>query len=984
MTWRSAPCSGGSVAVVSSSRLVARLRAVGLSDVRDDAAIRGTHSSDASLYRVEPQAVVFPRHADEVTLAVQTARAEGLPLTARGAGTSIAGNAIGPGIVLDFRRHMQQVLELDPEAGTARVQPGVVQARLQDAARPHGLRFGPDPSTSTRCTIGGMIGNNACGSRSLAYGRTSDNVLGARGVWADGSPLDTSPVDAGTAALRERLASVVASDLATVRTEFARFGRQASGYALEHLLPEKGVDLARFLVGSEGTLAVLTEATVRLVRAPAHTRLVVIGFDTMPAAADAVPTLLTQGLTACEGLDRRLVDVLVERRGPASVPELPRGDAWLFCEVAAETAGELEAASTALVATARIDAGAVDVRAVPKATEAAALWRIRSDGAGLAGRSPAGRPAWAGWEDAAVPPERLGEYLRGFDDLLAAYDLSAAPYGHFGEGCMHVRLDLPLGAPGGVARSRAFLEDAARLVAGFGGSCSGEHGDGRARSELLPLMYSERALALFGAVKHACDPDGLLNPGVLVDPAPLDADLRLPGATCDLPTPAFAYPEDGGSFSAAVHRCTGVGKCTADGVLDGAQTVMCPSWLATREEEHSTRGRARLLQEVVNGSSELTVDSPAVHDALDLCLSCKGCSSDCPTGVDMATLKSEVLHQTYRRRLRPVTHYSLGWLPLWTVAASRMPRVANAAMQVVRRVPGAMRVAGIDPRRGLPTFARRPFWSDAGNRARAARSVTADAASSGRVVLFVDTFSNAFTPQAATAAVRVLEAAGLTVELLPRRTCCGLTWITTGQLDTARQLLRRTVDQLLPYVEAGVPVVGIEPSCTGVLRKDAVELLADDTARRVAASTFTLAEVLARVGWEPPRLDGLRVLAQPHCHHHAVMGWEADRALLEGAGAQVEALAGCCGLAGNFGVEAGHYEVSVAVAEQHLLPALRRGGHDVVLTDGFSCRLQADDLGGAQGRHLAELLAEHLSEAPRIEGRGAPDDRPHPIDEEER
>lgn len=969
-------------------RLSQHLRAAGLTDVRDDPGTLGTHSSDASLYRVPPRVVVMPHDAEEVALALQVARAEGVPITSRGAGTSIAGNAIGPGIVLNFSRHMNRVLDIDPEARTATVQPGVVQARLQDAARPHGLLFGPDPSTSTRCTIGGMIGNNACGTKSLAYGRTSDNTLAVAGYLADGTELRTGPRagHAPTEGLRDRLRRLAATDLATLRTEFARFGRQASGYALEHLLPENGTDdgtdLARLLVGSEGTLAVLTEATVRLVHKPAHARLVVLGFATQYDAADAVPALLEHAPTACEGLDARLVDVLRDRRGPDAVPPLPRGAAWLFVELSGETTAEVQAAAERLVRAAPSDLQALDARAVPDPAEATALWRIRSDGAGLAGRSAANEPAHAGWEDAAVPPQQLGDYLRGFDELLEDHGLTAAPYGHFGEGCMHVRLDLPLEAADGMARSRAFLEDAARLVAEFGGSMSGEHGDGRARSELLPYMYSPAALAMFGAVKHTVDPTGLLNPGVLVDPEPLDANLRITGVRHDLPLPAFMYPEDDGRFSRAVHRCTGVGKCVADGVLDQTPTVMCPSYLATREETHSTRGRARLLQEVVNGESPLTVDSPAVHEALDLCLSCKGCASDCPTGVDMATYKSEVLHQTYRGRLRPITHYSLGWLPRWVALAARTPGLANRMMRLARVVPALVRVAGIDPRRGLPTFAPRTFRRDAGSAPRDGVSVRRGAASagvttgrgrahgggeapaSGRVVLFVDTFSNAFTPEAARATVTVLEAAGYGVELVPRQSCCGLTWITTGQLDSARRMVATTVEQLLPFARAGVPIVGIEPSCTGVLRKDAPELLGTPEAELVAEHTLTLAELLERSDWTPPGLDGLRVLAQPHCHHHAVMGWGADQRLLERAGAQVEALAGCCGLAGNFGVEQGHYEVSVAVAEQHLLPALRRGEHDVVLTDGFSCRLQASDLGGAQGMHLAELLAAHLDDGP--------------------
>ncbi|SNC73520.1 FAD/FMN-containing dehydrogenase [Kytococcus aerolatus] len=971
------------MAVTSTTPLAEHLRGAGLNDVRADAATLATRSSDASLYRISPQVVVLPHDAEEVALTVELARQEGVPITARGAGTSIAGNAIGPGIVLDFSRHMNRVLELDAEARTARVQPGVVQARLQDAARPHGLFFGPDPSTSTRCTIGGMIGNNACGTKSLAYGRTSDNTLAVEGVLADGRLLSAAETE-----LQRELRALVSTDLATVRTQFARFGRQASGYALEHLLPENGTHLPGLLVGSEGTLAVLTEATVRLVERPASSRLVVLGFATQYDAADAVPALLEHRPTACEGLDARLVDVLRDRRGPQAVPELPRGAAWLFVELAGDTTQEVEEAAQRLVAVAGPELQALDARDVPDPAEARALWRIRSDGAGLAGRSAENEPAHAGWEDAAVPPDQLGDYLRRFDELLEEHGLSAAPYGHFGEGCMHVRLDLPLEASDGVARSRAFLEDAARLVADFGGSMSGEHGDGRARSELLPYMYSPEALRLFAGVKHLFDPAGLLNPGVLVDPEPLDAHLRLPALRTDLPDPAFTYPEDGGLLSRAVHRCTGVGKCIADGVLDRSQTVMCPSFLATREEQHSTRGRARVLQEVLSGESPLDVHSPAVHDSLDLCLSCKGCASDCPTGVDMATLKSEVLHQRYRGRLRPITHYSLGWLPRWVALAARTPGLANAMMRLARRVPVLLRAAGIDPRRGLPSFAPRTFRGGAvarslpravpgagGAVAAPVRSESVAARTRQRVVLFVDTFSEAFTPQAAGATVQVLQAAGFEVDLLPRQTCCGLTWITTGQLDTARRLLEQTVEQLRPLAEQGVPIVGIEPSCTGVLRKDAPELLGTPAARTVAAQTFTLAELLHRAEWTPPSLEGVRVLAQPHCHHHAVMGWEADKRLLERAGARVEALAGCCGLAGNFGVEQGHYEVSVAVAEQYLLPALRRGEHDVVLTDGFSCRLQASDLGGAEGRHLAELLAAQL-DTPAADPTPTPQEEP--------
>jgi FAD/FMN-containing dehydrogenase/Fe-S oxidoreductase len=939
--------------------LAASLRAAGVADVLVDEASRAHYSSDASLYRVVPTAVVRPRHVDDVAATLGVCAERSVPVVARGAGTSVAGNAIGSGVVLDFSRHMDRVLDLDPDGGTARVQPGVVQARLQRAAGRHGLLFGPDPSTMSRCTIGGMIGNNACGSRSLGYGRTSDNVTGLDVLTASGTALRLrTGVDPrsghhgdGARVLTE-LGELVGAGLATIRTEFGTFGRQVSGYALEALLPENGFDVTRFMVGSEGTLGVVTEATVRLVRAPLERVLVVLGFAEIATAGDATPAILAHRPTACEGLDARIVDVVRRRHGATAVPELPRGRAWVFVELAGESAGGVREAAAALVAS--VDA--LDSRVVTDQAEAAALWRIRADGAGLSGRSTTNRPAHAGWEDAAVPPAHLGAYLRDFDALLDSHGLAGFPFGHFGDGCLHVRLDFPLDRPDGTARLRAFLDDAADLVVRYGGSLSGEHGDGRARSDLLPRMYSPAALDLFRAVKHVFDPTRLLNPGVLVDPVPATEGLRTPAAPVLRRGLAFAYEEDDGDFAQAVHRCTGVGKCRAD----NDQGVMCPSFVATREEKDSTRGRARVLQEMVNGSFVRDGwSSRAVHDSLDLCLACKGCASDCPTGVDMATYKAEVLHQTYRRRLRPRSHYSLGWLPRWARLASRAPRLANAVMQAPGVSGLALRAAGVDPRRGVPAFADRSFRQ--AHQASAAEHLEP-------VVLFVDTFTNHFTPSAAHAAVRVLAAAGYRAELVERQHCCGLTWITTGQLDAARRLLRRTVDSLAERAAAGVPIVGLEPSCTAVLRSDAVELLGDDRARLVARSVHTLSELLIRRGWQPPDLGGLEVIAQPHCHHHAVMGWEADRELLARAHARVTALAGCCGLAGNFGVELGHYEVSVAVAEQHLLPAVRRSPEAVVLADGFSCRTQLADLADRPARHLAELLASALDGPGRDDG----------------
>jgi len=687
------------------SELVAELHRAGVGAVDASTRVRAEYSTDASLYRVVPQAVAFPRHADEVIAAVVTCARLGVPVTARGAGTSIAGNAVGAGLVLDFSRHLNRVVSVDAATATAEVEPGLVLSDLQAAARPYGLRFGPDPSTHNRCTIGGMIGNNACGSRALGYGRTSDNVAALRVVTADGSMLSTAASRAGglsdTSGLVASWRELVEGNLATVRTEFGRFGRQGSGYALEHLLPER-FDLNRALVGTEGTLGLLLGATVRLVRAPAATVLVALGYPDMAAAADAAPALLPHSPVAVEGLDRRILDVFSQRHGPGATPELPRGNGWLFVELAGASLPQAASAAELVIAA----AGALDARVVTSTAEAATLWRIREDGAGLASRPAGGRRPYPGWEDAAVPPAALGAYLRDFDALMTSHGVSGVPYGHFGDGCVHVRIDFPLDRSSGVGVFRSFLLDAAKLVVAYGGSLSGEHGDGRARGELLPHMYSPAAIALFGATKAIFDPHDLLNPGVLVRPRALDADLRVPatppvrGATLgrrphrDL---AFAYHDDAGDFSAAVHRCSGVGKCRAD--TTGAGGVMCPSYLATRDEKDSTRGRARVLQEMVNGT--LVRDgwrSREVREVLDLCLACKGCASDCPTGVDMATYKAEVLHQAYRRRLRPVSHYSLGWLPRWARLASRMPALANWAMAGPLAGP-RKRLAGVDPRR---------------------------------------------------------------------------------------------------------------------------------------------------------------------------------------------------------------------------------------------------------------------------------------------
>lgn len=901
---------------------------------------RVEYSSDASNYRVLPEAVVFPRSEADVAAVLEVARSEGRAVTARGGGTSVAGNAVGPGIVLDFSRHMTGIAEIDPDRRTARVQPGVVLSDLQRRAREHGLRFGPDPSTQNRCTLGGMIGNNACGPHAIAWGRTSDRVRELRIIDGTGASrrladsLDEVP----------GLPEFTAKALAVLRTDLGRFDRQASGYGLEYLLPERGGSVAGSFVGTEGTCGVLLEAEVELVPIPAATLLVVLGYPDLAAAADDIAAVVSVAPVAVEGIDARLVEMV--RAHGRRVPDLPRGTGWLFVELAGENAAATHAAARRLCEA----ADALDSRIIDDSGAAAALWRIRADGAGLAGRTRDGEPAWPGWEDAAVPPARLGAYLRDFDELTREHKVEGMLYGHIGDGCIHVRLDLPIAtAP---ERFRAFLTDAAHLVVGHGGSLSGEHGDGRARSELLEIMYSPEVRAVFAGYKALFDPADLLNPGVLVRPRPLDADLRLAGLPSLPRAGGFAFADDAGDLSTAVHRCVGVGKCRAD--TRGTGGFMCPSYLATADEKDTTRGRARVLQEVVRG--ELDWAAPAVAESLDLCLSCRACGTDCPAGVDMATYKSETLYRRYRRRPRPRDHYTLGMLPRWLAAATRMPRLINALAGAgpLRRL--GLRAAGIDPRREVPELAPVPFrriW----RREMAQQQVAKSGAPT--VMLWVDTFTNAFDPDIAVAAVRLLDSLGYRVIVPHRPVCCGLTWISTGQLDGARARLRATLDALDEHVRSGGAVIGLEPSCTAALRADLPELLPEDPrARPVAAAVRTLAEFLtAQPDWRPPRYPGRSMVVQPHCHHYSVLGFDADRRIFAQMGVNVTEIAGCCGLAGNFGMQKGHYEISAAVAANGMLPALEGAGPDAfVVADGFSCRTQAVQLTARRGRHLAQIL----------------------------
>jgi len=923
-----------------------------------DPATLALYTTDASNYRHTPLGVVLPRTAEDVVAAMARCREAGLPVITRGGGTSVAGNACGPAVILDTSRHFAGIRELDPAARTARVAPGTVLDILQAAAAPHGLRFGPDPSTHSRCTIGGMIGNNACGSHSVAWGRTADAVERLEILLYDGTRLEVGPatpseVDERAALpgtegrVYRELRALVRENLALLRTELSTWPRRVSGYGLEHLLPENGFNLAKALVGSEGTCVSVLEATVGLAELPKHKTLAVLGFPSDIDAADAVMEILPWSPLTVEGVDADLVALLGSERETG----LPPGGAWLFVELAGEEPGEAERRASALAEKLGDRLSGHLVLTDPAAQRE--LWRIREEGAGLATRLADGSEAWPGWEDAAVPPERLGSYLRGFKELMRKYGRQSVVYGHYGEGCLHMRLDFDLLSGPGITEFRAFLEEAADLVAAHGGSLSGEHGDGQARSELLPRMYSPEVLALFARFKAIFDPEGRMNPGILVAPRPVDENLRVRRASIAIEdVTVLGYPEDHGSFGEAMRRCVGVGKCrntTGTG-------VMCPSYRVTREEKDSTRGRAHLLAEMING--EVIKDgwrSEEVRDALDLCLSCKGCLSDCPVDVDMATYKAEFFHQHYKGRVRPASHYSMGWLPLWLRFAGLAPRVVNAVTRRRSLAKALKRVGGIAEERELPAFAK-PFT-------RTRRDLRRRRAPGKRpIVLWPDSFNNYLTPGVLEAATEVLTAAGYDVVLPDREVCCGLTWVSTGQLTVARKVLRRTLSVLKPYLDAGYEVAGLEPSCTALFRGDLRALLpGDPTAALLAERTRTFAELVADSPLEFAALD-VDAISQVHCHQHAVLGFEADEKAMAAAGVRNSTLdSGCCGLAGNFGFERGHYDVSVACAEDRLLPAVRAAAEEtLVISDGFSCRTQIAQESERTAVHLAEVLRAAL------------------------
>jgi len=928
-------------------------------EVRFDAGSRALYASDASNYRQVPVGLVVPRDAEDVAAAVEACRQFGVPVLPRGAGTSLAGQCCNVAVVLDFTKYMNRILEIDPERRFARVEPGVVLDTLRSRAETHKLTFGPDPSTHSRCTLGGMIGNNSCGTHSLLAGKTVDNVEELRVLLYDGTELTVGATgDADLDAIARqggRRADIYSSLRAirdrhadAIRAKFPRIPRRVSGYNLDDLLPESGFHVARALVGSEGTCAIVLDAKVTLIKSPQHRALVGLGYADAFEAADHVPEILEFAPIGLEGFEGAMVDGL-KVKGAANLELLPGGRGILLVEFGADDPKQAADSATRLVEALKRSPGA-PVSRIYTAAESKAVWKLRESGPRAAANLPGTPPRYEGWDDAAVAPERLGPYLRELRRLLDDYQYAATFYGHFGHGCIHMQVTFDLQSDAGIRKYGTFVNDAADLVVRHGGSVSGEHGDGRSRSALLPKMFGPEVMSALGAFKGAWDPDNKLNPGNIVNPPQPTEHLRLSGGhQVHLIQPTrFQFPDDGGSMAAAAARCIGIGECRKQDA-----GVMCPSYMVTLEEEHSTRGRAHMLAEALRGEVVRGGwNDEQVKASLDLCLSCKACKSECPTNVDIATYRAEFLSHYYEHHRRPLHAYAFGMVDRWLSLAAVSPMLANAMMQAPGLNSLVKKALDIAPERTVPRLAPASF-----RKLAARRGVNT---SGGDVILWVDTFNNSFHPETTEAALDVLTAAGCRVSIPKQSLCCGRPLYDFGLLGPAMTYLRRILDALADPIDAGTPIVVLEPSCASVFRDELRNLLpADPRAARLAAQTFLLSEFLERrlPAYTPPALPR-KVLLHGHCHHKAVMKMGAEESVLRKTGADVQSLdAGCCGMAGSFGFDADKYAVSQAIGERVLLPAVRKASADtLIVSDGFSCREQIVQGTGREALHLADAL----------------------------
>lgn len=947
------------------------LRAAVAGEVRFDVATRAAYATDASNFRQPPIGVVVPATTDDVVAVHQVCRAYGAPILPRGCGTSLAGASVNRAVIIDFTKHLDAVLAVDPERRVARVQPGTINDRVGEAAAPYGLRFGPDPATHAWCTIGGNVGTNACGVRSLQArfdgdgSRTSDNVATLDVLTYDGLRLRVGPTP------EERLERIIAeggpdasryqalADLrdryaGPIRERFARIPRRVSGYNLDELLPERGFNLAAALAGTEGTCVTILEAELKLIPLPPARSLLVAGYPDMLAGAGHVREFLDARPMGCEAFDQALFEnPHTHHLHPRSLPLLPAGDAWVLIELGGDTQAESDDRARALSdRLQRLPGAPTGVALFDDPAQARRLWEVREAGLAASSYPQGARDHYPGWEDAAVAPEDLAAYLARLRSLYGRYGYTGAFYGHLGDGCIHARIDFDFRTPAGLARYRSFMEEAADLVAGFGGSLSGEHGDGQQRGELLARMFGEELVGAFREFKAIWDPEGGMNPGKVVDARPLDTDLRLgPLYRPARPKVKLAFPEDGGDFGHTVLRCVGVGRCRRPDP-DG---TMCPSFAVTRDEQHSTRGRARLLFEMLQG--DMVTEqwrSPEVAGALDLCLACKGCTSECPVGVDLPSSKAEFLHHHYRGRLRPRQAYAFGLVDKAARLGSALPRLAN----LLAGTPMAKRAAGVAPDRRVPALAGRTLqrWF----RARPPVNPRGP-----RVLLWPDTFSNYFDPAPAIAAVEAIEASGWRVVLPQGHLCCGRPLYDYGFLDRAERYLRRVLSALAPALADGLPVVGVEPSCIATFRHELARVLPDDdVALALGRQALHFGEFWERYGLDPPKGPPVRAHLWAHCHQRATGGDGPDRRLLVAMGAEVVALPGtCCGLAGAWGMEAAHHELSLAIGERDLLPAIRQAAaSDLVIANGFSCRQQIVERTGRRPLHLAQVMVRTGSE----------------------
>ncbi|MBI3048083.1 MAG: FAD-binding protein [Acidobacteria bacterium] len=949
-------------------------------EVRFDRGSRALYASDGSNYRQVPIGLVVPRRDEDVFATIEVCRRYGAPVLPRGAGTSLAGQCCNVAVVLDFSKYMNRILELDPASGSARIQPGVVCDTLRSRAEAHQLTWGPDPSTHSRCTLGGMIGNNSCGTHSLLAGKTVDNIESLRVVLYDGTQLTvgrtshqeleaTIRTGGRRGEIYTRLKAIRDRYAPLIRERYPDIPRRVSGYNLDQLLPQHGFNVAGSLVGSEGTCAVVLEARARLIPSPQHRSLVGLGYRDTYEAADAVPEILELKPIGLEGFEGAMIDAL-RRKGAPNLELMPEGGGYLLVEFGADEGAAADAAAARLVDKLRRLPGAPNMRVYTKA-EARAVWRIREAGPRAAISAPGALPRYEGWDDSAVPPEKLGGYLRDLRALLNEYHYQAVYYGHFGHACIHMQISFDLRSEPGIRRYGEFVERAADLVVRYGGSISGEHGDGQSRGALLPKMFGQELMQGLREFKSVWDPDGKMNPGKLIDAYSPTENLRL-GADYkpEDPRTHFRFPDDEGSFAKAALRCIGIGECRKHDY-----GTMCPSYMATLEEEHSTRGRAHMFFEVLQG--EVLKDAwnnEHVKRSLDLCLSCKACKSECPANVDLATYRSEFLSHYYETHRRPLEAYAFGLIDRWARLASTAPRLANAAA----RAPGlsalVRRALHLAPERDLPRFATTTFrrWArrhgvrmigKAGppprSLARWGASGARGAAAGRAVILWADTFNNYFHPDAAVAAFEVLAHAGFDVSVPGGHLCCGRPLYDFGMLDRAKTYLRLVMDALGPQIDAGLPIVVLEPSCASVFRDELRNLFPDDPrAERLRSQTFVLSEFLTKHAPEySPRLSRT-VLLHGHCHQKAIMKMDHEVALLQKTGAELHVPdAGCCGMAGPFGFAADKIGVSKAIGERVLLPAVRCASEDtLIVADGFSCQEQIAQLTGRRAIHLAQAL----------------------------